>query len=102
MYEFTIVVLLGIGTLKLVDALETYVDFSKFRSTLTIALAIALAWALEFSLFEAWGVAVRSDLVAYAGTGLMIAAAGQAVPLVLAWAPEIIGRRREAPVSRAA
>jgi hypothetical protein len=50
-YEFAIVVLLGIGTFKLVDMLNEYVDLSKVQSLLTIALGAVVAWALEFSLF---------------------------------------------------
>ena len=38
MYEFAIVVLLGIGTFKVVDMLNEYVDLAKVQSLLTIAL----------------------------------------------------------------
>jgi hypothetical protein len=50
-YEFAIVVLLGIGVFKLVDMLNEYVDLTKVQSILTIALGAVVAWALEFSLF---------------------------------------------------
>ncbi len=102
MYEFAIVVLLGIGTFKLVDMLNEYVDLSKIQSLLTIALGAVVAWALEFSLFAQWGIAVRSEALGYVGTGLMIAAAGYATPQVFEHVAEIIGHRREAAVKRAA
>lgn len=103
MYAFGIVVLLGIGTFKLVDMLNEYVDLSKVQSLLTIALGALVAWALEFSLFAQWDVAVRSEALGYVGTGLMIAAAGYATPQVFEHVAEIIGHRREGTtVKRAA
>jgi hypothetical protein len=101
-YAFGIVVLLGIGTFKLVDMLNEYVDLTKVQSLLTIALGAIIAWALEFSLFAQWDVAVRSEALAYVGTGLMIAAAGYATPKVFEHVAEIIGHRREGTIKRAA
>ena len=102
MYEFAIVVLLGIGTFKLVDMLTEYVDLQKVQSLLTIALGALVAWALEFSLFAQWNIPVRSDVMGYIGTGLMIAAAGYAVPQVFEHVAEIIGHRRGNHLSQAA
>ena len=93
-YEFAIVVLLGIGTFKVVDMLNEYVDLAKVQSLLTIALGALIAWALEFSLFASWGIAVRSEALGYIGTGLMIAAAGYATPQVFEHVGEILGHRR--------
>ena len=102
MYEFTIVVLLGIGSFKLVDMLNEYVDLSKIQTLLTIGLGALVAWALEFSLFAQWGIAVRSEVMAYLGTGLMIAAAGYATPKVFEHVAEIIGVRKDRTSVRAA
>ncbi len=102
MYEFAIVVLLGIGVFKLVDMLNEYVDLSKVQSLLTIALGALVAWALEFSLFTHWDIAVRSDALGYVGTGLMIAAAGYATPQVFEHVAEIIGGRRNSRTAKAA
>ena len=102
MYEFAIVVLLGIGTFKVVDMLNEYVDLAKIQSILTIALGALVAWALEFSLFAQWDVPVRSELMGYIGTGLMIAAAGYAVPKVFEHVAEVIGHRRDTVLTRAA
>jgi hypothetical protein len=93
-YEFAVVVLLGIGIFKLVDMLNEYVDLSKVQSLLTITLGALVAWALEFSLFAQWEIAVRSEALGYIGTGLMFAAAGYATPQVFAHVAEIIGGRR--------
>jgi hypothetical protein len=101
-YEFAIVVLLGIGTFKVVDMLNEYVNLSKVQSLLTIGLGALIAWALQFSLFAQWGIAVRSEAMGYIGTGLMIASAGYATPKVFEHVAEIIGHRRETVVTRAA
>ena len=102
MYEFAIVVLLGIGVFKVVDMLNEYVDLSKIQSILTIALGALVAWALEFSLFAQWGIGVRSDTIGYVGTGLMLAAAGYATPQVFEHVAEILGHRRDTTRVRAA
>jgi hypothetical protein len=101
-YEFAIVVLLGIGTFKVVDMLNEYVDLQKVQSILTIGLGALLAWALEFSLFAQWGIAVRSEALGYVGTGLMLAAAGYAAPQVFEHVAEIIGHRQSKSLKTAA
>ena len=102
MYEFAIVVLLGIGTFKVVDMLNEHVDLSKIQSVLTIVLGVLVAWALEFSLFGAWNIPVRSEIWGYIGTGVMLAAAGYATPQVFEHVGEVLGHRRDARVQRAA
>jgi hypothetical protein len=101
-YEFAIVVLLGVGSFKVIDMLSEYVDLSKIHTLLTIALGVAVAWVLDFSLFAAWGIDVRSEALGYVGTGIMIAGAGYAVPQVFEHVAEVIGHRKESPLSRAA
>lgn len=101
-HEFAIVVLLGIGTFKLVDMLNEYVDLSKVQTLLTIALGAVVAWALGFSVFAQWDIPVRSETVGFIGTGLMIAAAGYAAPKVFELVAEVIGHRRNASLPKAA
>ena len=93
MYEFAIVVLLGIGTFKVIDMLNEYVDLTKVQSILTIALGAVVCWALEFSLFASWDIPVRNETLGYIGTGLMLAAAGYATPKVFEHVAEILGTR---------
>ena len=102
MHEFAIVVLLGIGTFKVVDMLNEYVDLAKVQSILTIALGALVAWALEFSLFAQWNMEVRSTALGYIGTGLMIAAAGYATPQVFEHIGEVLGHRKGETRVRAA
>jgi hypothetical protein len=102
MYEFAIVLLLGIGTFKVVDMLNEYVDLTKVQSIFTIALGALVAWALQFSLFAQWNVPVRSETLGYIGTGLMLAAAGYATPKVFEHVAEILGSRSDKTHVRAA
>ena len=103
MHEFAIVVLLGIGSFKLVDMLNEYVDLSRIHTLFTIVVGVAVAWALDFSLFAQWGIEVRDATLGYVGTGLMVAAAGYAVPQVFEHVAEVIGHRRTEPrISQAA
>jgi hypothetical protein len=101
MYEFAIVVLLGVGTFKLIDMLNEFVNLTKVQSVLTIALAAVVSWALDFSLFTTWDIGVRSETMGYIGTGLMIAAAGYVTPKVLEHLAEVIGHRRDTNVRAA-
>lgn len=100
MYAFAVVILLGIGTFKLVDMVSEYLNLSKITTLFTILLGVLIAWALDFSLFAQWDITVRSDALGYVGTGLMIAAAGYAVPQVFAHVGDIIGRRRQVETGR--
>ena len=102
MYEFAIVVLLGIGVFKVVDMLNEYVDLSKVQSILTIGLGALVAWALQFSLFAQWEIAVRSEIIGYVGTGLMLAAAGYATPKVFEHVADVLGHRSDTTHVRAA
>ncbi|MGI8407475.1 MAG: hypothetical protein ACR2L3_03095 [Actinomycetota bacterium] len=94
-YEFAIVVLLGIGVFKVVDMLNEYVDLSKVQSILTIGLGALVAWSLEFSLFAQWEIGVRSEMFGYLGTGLMLAAAGYVAPKVFEHVADVLGHRTE-------
>ena len=94
MYAFAVVVLLGIGTFKLVDMVGEYLNLSKITTLFTILLGIVVAWGLDFSLFAQWDIAVRSTTLGYVGTGLMIAAAGYATPKVFEHVAEIFRHPR--------
>ena len=94
MYEFAIVVLLGIGTFKVIDMLNEYVNLAKIQTLFTMALGAVVAWMLGFSLFAEWNVPVRSEVLGYVGTGLMIAAAGYATPKVFEHVAEVLGHRK--------
>ncbi|HEX4978940.1 MAG TPA: hypothetical protein VFV35_02640 [Acidimicrobiales bacterium] len=74
MYDFAIVVLMGIALFKVVDLLEEFVpSLTKFHLLLTLVLAVAGVLALDYSVFANWGVEIRNDDLGTVTTGLMIA-----------------------------
>jgi hypothetical protein len=78
-YDFAVVALLALATLKVVDFLTEQIDLLRpFRGLLTFVLAISAVYALDYSLFSGWGIAVRNDAMARWVTGFMVA--GMTVP----------------------
>jgi hypothetical protein len=102
MYEFAIVVLLGVAAFKVVDVVSEHLNLSRVRTPVILVVGVFLSWGLDFSLFSSWEIPVRSELLGYIGTGLMIAAAGYAMPLALGTVAEVTSHRREPRVGRAA
>jgi hypothetical protein len=79
MYDFAIVALLALATLKLVDYVSDAVpQLAPARSLLTFLLAIGGTWALDYSIFRGFGVEIRNDDVGTWITGVMVA--GMTVP----------------------
>jgi hypothetical protein len=79
MYEFALVALLALGTLKLVDYLtETFEPLRALRSLMTFVIAVAVTVALDFSIFQAWNVGIDNDSIGKWVTGFMVA--GMTVP----------------------
>jgi hypothetical protein len=62
MYDFAIVALLGLALFKLVDLLEDLVPgLTKFHTFVTVALGVAAAVAIDYSLFRGFHVALRDS-----------------------------------------
>lgn len=74
MYDFAIVILLGLALFKVVDLIEEFVPaIARFHLLVTLVLAIAATVALDYSVFARWDVALRSSSMGTWLTGLMIA-----------------------------
>ncbi len=74
MYEFAIVALLALGTVKLVDFLSDYITPLKaWRSLLTFIAAVGVVVALDYSLFAGFGTEVRNETLGVWVTGFMVA-----------------------------
>jgi len=74
MYEFAIVALLALGTVKLVDFLSDYITPLKaWRSLLTFIAAVGVVVALDYSLFAGFGPEVRNETLGVWVTGFMVA-----------------------------
>jgi branched-subunit amino acid ABC-type transport system permease component len=79
MYEFAVVALLALATLKLVDYITDVIEpVRKFRSLLTFVVAVGATLLLDYSVFTGWGVDIRNADVGVWVTGFMVA--GLTVP----------------------
>jgi hypothetical protein len=79
MYDFAVVVLLALATLKLVDYVTDLVEpVRKFRSLLTFVIAVGATLLLDYSVFRGWGIDIRNAKVGVWITGFMVA--GLTVP----------------------
>ena len=79
MYQFAVVALLALAVVKLVDFLDGAVPaLAGFRSLLTFVLGIVAVWALDYSLFDGFGIATRNRELGVVLTGFMVA--GLTVP----------------------
>jgi hypothetical protein len=74
MYEFAIVALLALGTVKLVDFLSDYIPPLKaMRSLLTFIAAVGVVVALDYSLFVGFDIPIRNETLGVWVTGFMVA-----------------------------
>jgi hypothetical protein len=79
MYDFAIVALLALATVKLVDFLTDAVgQLRPFRSLMTFVLAVGGTVLLDYSVFGAWGIDIRDATVGTWVTGFCVA--GMTVP----------------------
>ena len=80
MYTFAVAALLALATLKVADLLQELVPaVSRVRTLLTFSLAVAVAVAIDFSVFAGYDIPVREVWMGTWGTGLIIGS------LVAAW-----------------
>jgi hypothetical protein len=86
MYEFAVVTLFGLVALKVTDL---FVDLApgleRFRTLLTFTLAVVVAVALDYSLFDGFGITVREAWMGTVGTGLVIGSLASAWAAILGW-----------------
>ena len=86
MYEFAVVTLFGLVALKVTDLLvDLAPGLDRIRTLLTFTLAVVVAVALDYSLFEGFGITVREAWMGTVGTGLVIGSLASAWATVLGW-----------------
>lgn len=74
MYDFAIVILMGLAIFKVVDLLEDLVpQLANFHLLTTLALGIAGAVLLDYSVFAAYGIDLRTAELGTWMTGLIMA-----------------------------
>ena len=93
MYQVAIVALLSLVVLATIDLFEELVPgLARVRAVATFTLGVVIASALDYSLFRAFGVAVRDGWMGTWGTGLMLGALASVWRTVLGF----LGYREEA------
>ena len=86
MYDFAIVALLALATVKLVDFLADNLPVvDRMRSLLTFVIAIAAVWVLDYSLFDGFGVDVRNQDTGIWLTGFIVAGLTSPWRAVFGW-----------------
>jgi hypothetical protein len=86
MYEFAVVTLLGLVALKVTDlVIENVPTFDRIRTLFTFTLGIAMTLALDYSIFEGFGVTVREAWMGTVGTGLVVGSLAAAWSTLLGW-----------------
>jgi hypothetical protein len=75
MYEFAILALLALATVKLVDFVVDFLpgDTGTMRSLLTFVVAVGGVWMLDYSVFAAWDVSIRNADLGIWITGFVVA-----------------------------
>ena len=86
MYEFAAVTLLGLATLKVVDLLTELVPgIARVRTLTMFIVATAAVLALDYSVFNGFGIAVSNDGLATVVTGLIVGSLATAWEAILGW-----------------
>ena len=76
MYHFAIVALMALAVLKVVDFLTDNITIlARARTLLTFVAGIVAVMALDYSLFESWGIAIRDRDLGVWLTGFIVAGA---------------------------
>jgi hypothetical protein len=79
MYDFAIVALLALATVKLIDFLSDAVPaMQRVRSLATFVIAVGATLLIDYSVFRGWGAGIRNDTVGVWVTGFIVA--GMTVP----------------------
>ena len=74
MYHLAVLALLGLALFKLVDVLEDVVPaLARFHGLVTLALAVAGAVALDYTVFNGFGITFREAWMSTWATGIALA-----------------------------
>lgn len=74
MYTFAVILLLGLALFKIVDVIEDLVPgTARLHGLFTLGLAVLGAFAIDYSVFDGFGVALRESWMGTFLTGVTIA-----------------------------
>jgi hypothetical protein len=73
MYDFAVVALLALAVVKVVDFLsDSVAALARMRGVLTFLGGLGAVWALNYSLFDSFGIAVRNHASGVWITGFIV------------------------------
>ncbi|SRR6266508_4868107 len=79
MYQFAVMALLALATVKLVDFVcDNVTAIERFRSLLTYVVGVGAVVWLDLNLFAEWDIAIRDDTLGVWLTGFVVT--GMTVP----------------------
>src|SRR5262245_64013495 len=74
MYQFAVLVLLGLAIVKLTDFIvDVLGERTGMRSLLTFVLAFGSVWLLDYSVFSGFDIAVRNESIGIWMNGFLVA-----------------------------
>jgi hypothetical protein len=86
MYDFAVVALLALAVVKVVDFLtDSIAPLARMRSVLTFLGGLGAVWALDYSMFDGFGIAVRNRSTGIWMTGFIVCGATVAWRAMFAW-----------------
>jgi hypothetical protein len=86
MHDFLITILLGLALFKIVDLLEEVMPgVTRLHSVVTLVLALAGVWFLDYSMFKGFDIALRNADMGVWVTGLFVAGATSVWRAVFHW-----------------
>ena len=86
MYTFAVTVLLGLALLTVVDVLTDLAPgLSRWRAPTALVLAVVVAFVLDYSLFEGFGVDLPDAWTGHLLTGVAVAGTANLWRAVLGW-----------------
>ena len=86
MYDFAVVAMLALAVVKVVDFLsDTLEPLARMRSVLTFLGGLGAVWALDYSLFDRFDIAVRNRSAGIWITGFMVCGATVAWRAIFAY-----------------
>ena len=86
MYDFAVVAMLGLAVVKVVDFVaDTVPQLHRMRSVLTFLAGLGAVWALDYSLFDRFDIAIRNRSTGVWMTGFIVCGSTVAWRAMFAW-----------------
>lgn len=96
MHDFVVLIFLGLAVFKIVDVLEELIpDVTKMHTLVTLVLALVGVYALDYSMFAGYDIALRDGDMGVWVTGLFVFGTTSLWRAVLHWLGSAEGEEPE-------